>query len=376
MMRACRTDKGVHAAMQVVSVKLLLKKSDTDMIQELNGILPQDIRVFGVHRSVSNQFNARTSCDSRRYEYLLPTYILKGLEGNDPFWEKFRSAPSSSWETTEIPTNKRPMTTSESSNVPNKKQLKTEMTESPQDESIPALQGESIQGELTHPDSEDEDLEQGQSLSNRAPQLTSDQLEEYRAYRLSSDGLSRIQYILDHFVGTHAFHNYTIGKSIHEMNAKRFIKQFEVGAPQLIPQTDGHNMEWIRLSVHGQSFMLHQIRKFIGMLILLMKTGVDPSMTIPGTFEATKVNVPKAPGIGLLLAETLFTGMNHRLSDREPLSIHKYQDQIEAFKRDTLYPEIVQCEVQSRIFHAWWTGIQQHAYEFRYLEDNPQGLRH
>lgn len=63
---------GVHAAGQVVSLKMVLRPN---VIETLNAELPEQIRVWTATRT-NNKFNARTSCDSRRYEYLLPTYIL------------------------------------------------------------------------------------------------------------------------------------------------------------------------------------------------------------------------------------------------------------------------------------------------------------
>lgn len=62
--------------------------------------------------------------------------------------------------------------------------------------------------------------------------------------------------------------------------------------------------EWIKFRIFGQSFMLHQIRKLIGMVILMMKLEVSSSShIIPLTLSEKKFNIPKAPGLGLLLDE-------------------------------------------------------------------------
>ena len=61
-MRCARTDKGVSAVGQVVSLKLILLP---DIVQKINAQLPKAIRVLGYTR-VTNSFDARIQCDRRR----------------------------------------------------------------------------------------------------------------------------------------------------------------------------------------------------------------------------------------------------------------------------------------------------------------------
>ena len=56
--RCARTDKGVHAAGNVI-----------------NDNLPPQIRIWGIERT-SNSFSCYQTCDSRWYEYLMPSYCL------------------------------------------------------------------------------------------------------------------------------------------------------------------------------------------------------------------------------------------------------------------------------------------------------------
>ena len=72
-MRAARTDKGVHAAGNVISCKLIIE--DQDILQRINSHLPDQIRVWGIERT-NKSFDCRKMCSSRVYEYLLPTYSL------------------------------------------------------------------------------------------------------------------------------------------------------------------------------------------------------------------------------------------------------------------------------------------------------------
>jgi tRNA pseudouridine38-40 synthase len=75
--RCARTDKGVHAAGQIVSLKMILQDN---VVEKINSYLPKQIRVWGFSR-VNNAFHAKNQCDSRIYEYLLPTYCLQDADG-------------------------------------------------------------------------------------------------------------------------------------------------------------------------------------------------------------------------------------------------------------------------------------------------------
>ncbi len=82
--RAARTDRGVHACMNVFSCRmdsdqLLMKPNSSELDQEafvskLNSYLPEKIRALFVNR-VTMRFDARINCDRRRYEYFVPARI-------------------------------------------------------------------------------------------------------------------------------------------------------------------------------------------------------------------------------------------------------------------------------------------------------------
>lgn len=67
--RCARTDKGVSAARQLVSLKI---PEDVN-IEDLNKDLPEDIKVFAIMKTTKG-FNAKSNCDARSYSYTLPTY--------------------------------------------------------------------------------------------------------------------------------------------------------------------------------------------------------------------------------------------------------------------------------------------------------------
>lgn len=71
--RAARTDKKVHALVNVISLKL----NPALTAQDLNSALKDkdEIRVFGIVRTLGS-FDAREMCSSRIYDYVLPSFAF------------------------------------------------------------------------------------------------------------------------------------------------------------------------------------------------------------------------------------------------------------------------------------------------------------
>jgi tRNA pseudouridine38-40 synthase len=76
--RCARTDKGVSAARQLISLKI----PDEVNIEEINKDLPEDIRIFGTFK-VTKGFNAKSNCDARSYSYTLPTYTFLNEDSDE-----------------------------------------------------------------------------------------------------------------------------------------------------------------------------------------------------------------------------------------------------------------------------------------------------
>jgi hypothetical protein len=72
-------------------------------------------------------------------------------------------------------------------------------------------------------------------------------------------------------------------------------------------------LEWVRLRVCGQSFMLHQIRKMVGMAIAVVRTSADPRVAVPRSLGRERHMVPRAPGTGLFLRQVNYDAYNRRL---------------------------------------------------------------
>lgn len=82
-----RTDSHVHALGQVFHFVSDVKMSEEDWMFKLNRLLPRDIRVKKVEFA-ANDFHARFSCVSKRYDYYISTDGLNPFVSNYMYVEK------------------------------------------------------------------------------------------------------------------------------------------------------------------------------------------------------------------------------------------------------------------------------------------------
>ena len=258
--RCARTDKGVSATRQVVSLKMVPIK---ELIPLINSHLPASIRVFGMIR-VTKGFDSKNHCGARTYEYLTPSFAF---------------AP-------------------------------TEM-------------------------------------------LT------ISSFRIKAPEIERINSILKLMCGTHNFHNYTSGKNPNEASAKRYIIEFSAGKPFV---ENGH--EFIAISVKGQSFMLHQIRKMIGLCIAICRGFCDEEV-IENSWGKEKMDIPKAPGLGLILDTVHFDRYNERYGAdgiHEQISWQKIEREVDTFKQNFIWDIIIESEITHNFMLKWLRTLKNHTY--------------
>ncbi|CCO32331.1 tRNA pseudouridine synthase A [Rhizoctonia solani AG-1 IB] len=185
------------------------------------------------------------------------------------------------------------------------------------------------------------------------------------------------------YEGTHNFHNFTIGLEHSDPSALRYMISIDVKEPYVL---DG--IEWISIMYHGQSFMLHQAnqRKMTTLLIFASRTGTPAASLIPQTFNPSKLLIPKAPALGLLLQEPRFGTYNKHVLEENELATGRGQtdrvrelieweplkEKIDAFKHAYIYNRIRAEEAKHGVFSAWLKFIDDYGgWEFKYL--NAQG---
>ncbi|CAL9132862.1 unnamed protein product, partial [Musa acuminata var. zebrina] len=83
----------------------------------------------------------------------------------------------------------------------------------------------------------------------------------------------RFNSVLKHYVGTHNFHNFTTRTKAEDPSARRYIISFDANRVVCI-----EGIEFVKCEVVGQSFMLHQIRKMIGLAVAVMRNCAPESL--------------------------------------------------------------------------------------------------
>ncbi|KAJ2189812.1 tRNA pseudouridine synthase 1 [Coemansia sp. RSA 532] len=292
LQRAARTDKGVHAAGQVVSLKMIIE--DSKIIEKINQHLPAQIRAWD-YVKVVRSFNSKTMCDSRIYEYMLPTYVFM-----PPSPEYAQIAQNVAFD------------------------------------------------ERCVPDTTDEDMK------------------AKREFRAPAELLEYVRNAFQAYVGSHDFRNFTVTKGCTANNSRRYIHSFTVSDPMII-----QGGEWLSLKVKGQSFMLHQIRKMVGLIIMMARSDI-PLRLIDVMFSSARVNVPKAPGLGLLLECPVFDGYNRRANTQKseadsPITFEPYVKEITEFKQKFIYDNIVDTEMKERTFDFWAKSTQVFPEQYLYI---------
>lgn len=180
------------------------------------------------------------------------------------------------------------------------------------------------------------------------------------SFRLSQETLNRVNELLSLYKGTHNFHNFTSQKGPKDPSAKRYIMEMHCEPP-----FEQGGLELAVIKVKGQSFMMHQIRKMIGLVIAVVKGYAAPSI-MERSWGEDKVDIPKAPGLGLVLETVHFEKYNRRFGNdgiHESLDWTEKEGNIEAFKKEHIYPTIIQTEIEEKSMSSWLATLSIHDYD-------------
>ncbi|GAA5828905.1 hypothetical protein JCM3770_004324, partial [Rhodotorula araucariae] len=324
--RAARTDAGVHAALNVLTLKLILsppsKDPSTPLEEHLNAFLPPAIRVWSVLR-VQGSFDPRRLCDQRQYEYTLPTHVLLGPKPSTPMAQALARARA------------------ELAAPPHKGALE--------------LASETFWA--------------GQAVES----TFGDDIVAKKAWRINAGAMAQAREFLAAYEGSHNFYNFTVGKDFRDRSCQRVMRKLELSEPFVVNDT-----EYVSVTFIGQSFMLHQIRKMIGLFILALRSG-SPASLVPETFGPSRIHVPKAPALGLLLVAPHYVEYNRRVAEAnaklgqlvaagrltpaaaaeqrrealDPALIPGVEPRVDAFKQEHVYTRMWQVEADHLTFSKW-----------------------
>ena len=392
----------------MISLKLIV--DDPDIVAKINEHLNPQIRVWGIERT-NGSFSCYQHCDSRSYQYLIPShcflpphpksflakqmvelaeeandlegyqarqkevedvwselekeYVRPVIEKIDPsireevlraFYEhEYNLEKTSSTNTTD----KRRQTISDAPNpkdvVEAQEIIGTTDSKDRQESSVDMSLGPNV--EAVNMDTIEISEERPRELTPAEIALRllkAAHIKAKRTYRIHPARIARIRSHLSRYHGSHKFHNYTIDKTFRDPSATRIIKAFSLDTDPIII----NDTEWLSLKVWGQSFMMHQIRKMVSMVALLVRCGCHEGR-IQDSYMADRLSIPKAPSLGLLLQHPVFEVYNEKLEGfgYNKIDFSRYEKEMEEFKQREIYERIFREEEKDHIFHSFFTGL-------------------
>jgi tRNA pseudouridine38-40 synthase len=288
---ASRTDKGVHAVLNLVSMKIQVGLSEelTERLKELLG--ERDIHLYKIVRLTKRNIPSKQT-ESRIYEYIVPVYFLR---------------------------------------------------ESSYAEEI---------GELRKRDAAAAKLGIRRTYSD-------EMLADILGYRAPAGDVSLFREILQRYVGTKSFHNFTSLGNVK--GTRRYIRSVALSDTYVVD-----DVEYVRIMLHGQSFLLHQIRKMVLFALLLCRYSrkdIDSKFALAFSREA--MHIPKSPAEYLFLDRPIFSALR-RNETREEIEID--EDARMEYKEKTIYP-IVHDRRNLSSFLASMDAVRFHSSNMRFLSD-------
>ena len=181
----------------------------------------------------------------------------------------------------------------------------------------------------------------------------------WSGYRITPEVLQNVRDFLLNFVGTKNYYNYTSNKSANDPSCFRYIKSITVSDPVVV-----EDIEYIRIFLHGDSFIYHQIRKIVGMTIAVMRN-VAPSDHLEKSFQKERCDVPLAPGLGLVLDEVKMTRYNKKFGKdgmHTPLEWEPYEETVQDFKLKHILGVIHRKEKAESTMFQWLQTLKKHKF--------------
>jgi tRNA pseudouridine38-40 synthase len=399
--RSSRTDKGVHSLSTVFGVRLEgmwtrmikgLGEFEYDIEEDclpladlINKHLPAEIKVLAV-APVVQHWDARKACIHRHYEYLVPIHVLDNsiyhsdrqaftrmlnLYQGRHHWHNFgqieRRRPFSS--------NKRhtphtegsegthePLSTTTIEREPNQPQHKASAADSQVEPSLlnvapssyhPAPQRPSLFGIDQFRLEDDRTLKQELSTRERRehsatykqaaifnspeqvasppPQEVSNVVTMDGSIEPSEFGVPQRKQPLSQMTP----------KEIAELPMDGHLSQdafFRTISHVSHDEVEVMGERYVRISLQGDSFLLHQVRRMIGALIIAAKGVISEEALLAAIDSPFRLLTPRAPPQGLLLRDANFLELDFKGRDVEPAK---------TFARQYVYPHL----------HRRWTAI-------------------
>ncbi|KLO04316.1 pseudouridine synthase, partial [Schizopora paradoxa] len=313
LQRAARTDAGVHAAGNVVSIKMITAVPGVpDLLSRINDELPPEIRVWDYVR-VQNSFNART----RKYTYFFPTYLLIPPKPGSGLHRTLKQSSSTSGD------------------------------------------DHPFWKDVAPDSSREEDMQRK------------------KKWRVGPDQLELLRNAARKYEGTHNFHNFTVGREPKDRSCQRHMWSIEISDPVVYGDTEWlsvllHGQSFMLHQRKMISALVLSIRTGTPSSLIdelyQLRTVMIPKMPSLGLLL-------EHPIFSSYNARMQEVNVNVELTDpdyRPALDFDVHAEKIKAFKEEYIYSRMRSSEERVQVFDRWICSLDRYAGpDLLYL--NPQG---
>lgn len=170
-------------------------------------------------------------------------------------------------------------------------------------------------------------------------------------FRLSDEALTRVNELLKVYEGCRNYHNFSVGKESYETNSKRVIYNAQCEEKLIVID----NVEFAVIRIKGGSFLMHQIRRMIGLFLAVIR-GVTDASIFDRAFSDQDVRIPTAPGLGLVLNDIHYDRFNSghpAQGEYEQFTWTEFDEAIDEFQQAIIDPQIFRTEIENQVMFDW-----------------------
>jgi len=158
---------------------------------------------------------------------------------------------------------------------------------------------------------------------------------------LTAEERARLLSYLQQLEGTHYFHNFTDHKlTCKDKQAQRYLLSARVVD---VPPLNG--TACVSLCYHGQSFLLHQIRKMTSVVVGCMRGDLPPdALGVALSTPSLRSGIPLAPACALTLRRCFFPRYEKWYGERGSIHFERCAAAQDEFLHQRIYPYLAEQE--------------------------------